>query len=50
MDDFEELINEFSDEGEGVADSVADIADDDLLEELSQMIDSWGVPQQLLPF
>lgn len=40
MDDFEELINEFTDDHlDGDVDP--SIGEDDLLQELSEMIDSW---------
>lgn len=40
MDDFEELINEFTDDH--LDDDVdPSIGEDDLLQELSEMIDSW---------
>lgn len=40
VDDFEELINEFTDDHLGHEDVDPDIGEDDLLQELSEMIDS----------
>lgn len=40
MDDFEELISEFTDDHLAPGDVDPDIGEDDLLQELSEMIDS----------
>lgn len=48
VDDFEELINEFTDDHLEHEDMDPDMGEDDLLQKLSEMIDSWGLLQHNL--